>query len=66
MSNATPHADPTPIHQLGQWTIELITALGDLSCFTLRMFGWMLVRMPRGQILWPVMNEVGVLSARSC
>lgn len=63
MSAASLKADPTPIHALGRWTVEFITVIGDLACFTLQMFGWMVVRMPRGQILWPALHEVGVLSA---
>lgn len=63
MSSVSLKADPSPIHTLGRWTVDFITIIGDLAYFTLQMLGWMIVRMPRGQILWPAMHDVGVLSA---
>ena len=61
--SATAHADPTPIHLLGRWTIDFVTAIGDLACFTMQMLGWLLVRLPRSKVLWPAMYDVGVMSA---
>jgi len=55
--------DPTPIHTLGRWTVDFITAIGDLACFTTQMLGWLVTRMPRSQVLWPAMHDVGVMSA---
>lgn len=63
MSAATHTTDPTPIHTLGRWTVEFIIAIGDLACFGLQLFGWLIVRMPRRQVFWPIMHDVGVMSA---
>lgn len=63
MSSASLETDPTPIHTLGRWIVEFLVAVGDLACFTLQMCGWMVTRMPRSQVFWPILHEVGVLSA---
>lgn len=63
MSSALSHADPTPIHTLGRWTVTAVTAVGDLAVFTLQLIGWLVWRLPRSQVLWPTLHEIGVLSA---
>ncbi len=63
MSSAVSAADPTPIHTLGRWVTSAVTAVGDLAVFTLQLAGWLVWRLPRSQVLWPTMHEVGVLSA---
>lgn len=63
MSISSIPRDPTPIHTLGRWMIEFITALGDLAIFTLQMCGWLITKLPRSQVLWPTMYDVGVQSA---
>ena len=63
MSSAVSHVDPTPIHLLGRSVIAIVTALGDLAVFSLRLAGWLVWKMPRSQVLWPTLHEVGVLSA---
>uniref|UniRef100_A0A7C2P1E9 ABC transporter permease n=1 Tax=Schlesneria paludicola TaxID=360056 RepID=A0A7C2P1E9_9PLAN len=57
-------ADDPPgtfIHVIGQGAIRMVRAVGNLSLFTWRMTRQM-YRLPRGQVLWPVMYDVGVLS----
>lgn len=63
MSSVSTNSDATPIHALGRWTLDAVVAIGDLACFTLQMIRWMFVRLPRSQMLWPTLYEVGVLSA---
>jgi len=53
---------PTPIHWLGSLCVESIVVLGDVASFTWSLCGWLLVRLPRGRVLWPILNEVGVRS----
>lgn len=62
MSTGSLDADPTPVHTLGRLTVEFLVSLGDLACFTLRMCGWLFTRLPRSQVLWPTMHDVGVMS----
>ena len=63
MSTAAP-ATPrdTFIHVLGRVTVEFVALLGDLSLFALQMLSWMLTRLPRGRVLWPVLYQIGVQS----
>lgn len=43
-------------------TVESIELLGDLACFFWKMAGWLCARLPRGQVLWPTMYQIGVQS----
>ena len=52
----------TPIHGIGGAIIEIVIVLGDLCAFTWTLCTWMLVRLPRRRILWPILHEVGVQS----
>ena len=55
-------ADLSVIHVIGQRTIDFVVAIGDLSTFAWRLWGFLFVRLPRGQVLWPILYEVGVRS----
>lgn len=57
-------ANPTGtfVHNLGKGVIDFVTLGGDLTLFGLRMLGWILPGWPRGNVLWPVMYQIGVLS----
>ncbi len=50
------------ITDLGELVINWIAALGDLSLFSLRVWAWMLTRLPRRQTLLPNFYQIGVLS----
>ncbi|MCA9080751.1 MAG: ABC transporter permease [Planctomycetaceae bacterium] len=50
------------VHALGRAVMDTITLAGDITLFALQMFRWLLVRWPRGNTLWPVMYQIGVLS----
>jgi phospholipid/cholesterol/gamma-HCH transport system permease protein len=52
----------SPIHVLGRVVIEMVTLSGDLALFSLRLAGWIIPGWPRGNVLWPVMYQVGVRS----
>lgn len=54
--------DPTPIHWLGRVVVDFVAAVGELFTFTWTICGWLLVRLPRGRVLWPTLYEVGVQS----
>src|SRR5215510_5734239 len=50
---------------LADWggaVIESVYTVGDLSLFSLRMFSWLLARLPRRETLLPNFYQVGVLS----
>ena len=54
---------------LGEWVsdwgslaLDSIAAVGDVAIFAWRTLTWLLVRLPRGGTLLPVMYQVGVLS----
>ncbi|HUQ71586.1 MAG TPA: ABC transporter permease [Planctomycetaceae bacterium] len=51
----------TVIHEVGRLTIRAVRAVGNLTLFAGRMTR-QLYRIPRGQVLWPVMYDVGVQS----
>lgn len=55
-------APPNVIHSLGRIILELVTLTGDLTLFGLRMVSWILPGWPRGNVLWPVMYQIGVSS----
>src|SRR6266571_1487866 len=50
------------IADLGELVINWIAALGDLSLFSMRVWGWLLTRLPRRQTLMPNFYQIGVLS----
>jgi len=52
----------TPIRAIGQFVIDCVVLLGDLCTFAWTLCGWLIVRMPRGRVLWPILFEVGVSS----
>ncbi len=67
MSAASPHIVPaversTPIHWIGRTAIDFVVAVGDLVTFACVLFGWLVVRIPRGRVLWPILYQVGVQS----
>lgn len=62
MSSGLLNTDPTPIHTLGRVVIDFVANLGELTTFVLRTIWELLLRRPRGRVLWPVMSEVGVNS----
>ena len=63
LSNFDPlKTGPTPIHWLGRSVIDAIVVLGDICTFGWVLCGWLLVRFPRGRVLWPILYEVGVRS----
>ena len=67
MSAASPHIvaaveRSTPIHWIGRTVIDFVVAVGDLVTFAFVLFGWLVVRIPRGRVLWPILYQVGVQS----
>lgn len=58
---ATPSSE-TPVHLLGRVIIDFVTLLGDLALFGLRMISWIVPGWPKGNVLWPVMFQIGVQS----
>ena len=52
----------TPIHWIGRITVELIVAIGELSAFTWTLMRWLIARLPRERVIWPIFYEVGVRS----
>ncbi|WP_437202859.1 MlaE family ABC transporter permease [Planctomicrobium sp. SH664] len=61
-AGATVHRSPTIIHCLGKMIIDFIALAGDLTLFSLRTARWLLPGWPRGNVLWPVMYQIGVQS----
>lgn len=49
------------VHELGRLIIAVISELGSLTLFSLRL-GPLLWRLPRGKVLWPILHDVGVQS----
>jgi phospholipid/cholesterol/gamma-HCH transport system permease protein len=50
------------IEEFGGMLIDWIVALGGISRFSLRVFGWMLGRLPRRETLLPNFYQIGVMS----
>ncbi len=42
--------------------VDSIVVLGDLFTFGWTLCGWLLIRLPRARVLWPILYEVGVRS----
>ncbi|WP_373650547.1 MlaE family ABC transporter permease [Schlesneria sp. DSM 10557] len=55
-------ATPTFVHWIGRKTLDLFIAIGDLVTFTWQLWGFLVARLPRGRVLWPIFYEVGVRS----
>jgi len=55
-------ANLSVIHVIGQRAIDFVVGIGDLSTFAWKLWGFLFVRLPRGQVLWPILYEVGVRS----
>src|SRR5262245_28750167 len=50
---------------LADWggaAIEAVHTIGDLSLFTVRVFSWLMFRLPKSETLLPNFYQVGVLS----
>lgn len=62
MSSRTTFARESAIEVLGRVLIDFVSLMGDLALFGLRMLGWVLPGWPRGNVLWPVMYQIGVRS----
>lgn len=50
------------VADLGALAMDGVTALGNISLFALRTFGWLLTRLPRRGTLMPAFYQIGVLS----
>jgi phospholipid/cholesterol/gamma-HCH transport system permease protein len=55
--------NPTPVHFLGRVVVETVVALGDLLVFAWSLSLWLMIRLPRRRVLWPILYEIGVRSA---
>lgn len=63
MSDASvPLQRDTLIHALGRLTIHCVSLVGDVTLFGMRMLAWLLTRVPRGMVLWPILYQTGVQS----
>lgn len=62
MSSRTTSTYETPIHTLGRILVEFVLLSGDIALFGFRMCSWILPGWPRGNVLWPIMYQIGVLS----
>lgn len=52
----------TFVHGLGKLILNVVTLMGDLTLFALQMLRWIVPGWPRGNVLWPVMFQIGVQS----
>ncbi len=52
----------TPIHALGRMVLDLMRLVGDITLFGWRMLGWLFAGWPRGNVLWPILDQIGVQS----
>jgi phospholipid/cholesterol/gamma-HCH transport system permease protein len=53
------------LNALADWggvVIDSVTTIGDLTLFSLRVFSWLIFRLPRRETLLPNFYQVGVLS----
>lgn len=60
--SATLESPSTPIHALGRMVIEPMRLVGDITLFAWRMLGWLFAGWPRGNVLWPILDQIGVQS----
>lgn len=56
------HVRESIVHALGKLTLDLLSLIGDLTIFALRMVCWIIPGWPRGNVIWPVMYQIGVQS----
>ena len=61
-SHDSPGVDPSPIHWVGRIVVDLVAAVGDLFSFAWTLCGWLVHRLPRARVIWPILYEVGVRS----
>jgi phospholipid/cholesterol/gamma-HCH transport system permease protein len=52
----------TFVHVVGRLTVETVSLLGDIALFGLRMLSWLFTRLPRGNVLWPILYQIGAQS----
>ena len=52
------------VADLGEVMVDWVVGLGNIATFTMRMFGWLLTRLPRKETLLPSFYQIGVLSLR--
>ena len=52
----------SPIHALGRMVLDVTRLVGDITLFGWRMLGWLIVGWPRGRVLWPILDQIGVQS----
>lgn len=52
----------TFVHSLGRLTIHFVSLVGDIALFGVQMLSWMVTRLPRGRVLWPILYQTGVQS----
>ncbi len=50
------------VADLGEVIVDWVVGLGNIATFTMRMFGWLLTRLPRKETLLPSFYQIGVLS----
>lgn len=63
MSAPVTHAPrETFVHAVGGLTIQFVSLFGDITLFGVRMLRWLVTRLPRGRVLWPIMHQIGVSS----
>ncbi|WP_437192141.1 MlaE family ABC transporter permease [Planctomicrobium sp. SH527] len=61
-SGTVTHQPDSPIHFLGRIVVDFLLLTGDLTLFFSRMLGWMIRAWPKGNVLWPVLFQIGVQS----
>lgn len=52
----------TPIHWIGEITLNGINSVGDMAIFFLKILGWMFTKPPSSAVIWPTLYRIGVLS----
>lgn len=59
-------AQPAPrdnaIHLLGRMVVEAVRQVGDVTLFSFKMAQWVIPGWPRGNVLWPILFQIGVRS----
>lgn len=61
-AGTVPSSPPSIVQLLGKLVIDVVTLMGDITLFSLSMLRWIIPGWPRGNVLWPVMYEIGVQS----
>lgn len=52
----------TFVHAIGRAVIDVTRLVGDVWLFGWRMLWWLKAGWPRGSVLWPIMDQIGVQS----